>query len=501
MNNLHLIGEWLRQETNEVIRLWLNNRVIHTMFKKYRIDIKKFSTKFSKAIITHNIEVIQGKKEIKDCPVMNTFVDYMVKKDITSEDIFLICTKLRATIFEMLWKNYPNFSNDFISIKKIIHIFDKNLAGVLANFDKKNISYRLNNQKNIDLKNYVSRLQTVLDTQNNTIFKLHANTLFMANKAFLFLNGVTTIDDFKKQFSHPLAFIKEVNHSASLFQTKEYDKWIETIIRENDGHCKVELFDHVTNKTSLMQMSIAKIGDQSDFVFTLETIFDDKLMIEKEQKRLESQKSFLSMMEEYKENEKPLAITNYYLELAIKSDATILRVTNTEMSVGLRKISLFSLDRGDPVYIEMPQKPHFKATVKDIDRDKNRVVLSSFESVTSSPLDSKHVHVKLKDMIDVLVASEKHKIKAQLESASINTFILLSEHLADIGIDAKIRITAKLSKSEKVYTGVVYQITPIADAFKIVVHLDSTPSIEEELAPYVSSRQLEIIKELQKNII
>ena len=659
MNALYLIGEWLENRVDKIVGAWLSDKDIKELFLKYNIDIKKFSTKFAQAILLHNIGVMQETKQPDDCPIMNKFVDLMLEKDIISEDIFTICTRLRTTILKKLWEEYPDFSNDIPSIQKIISIFDRNLSGVLANFDRKNMANRAQKQKEQELKLYLQRLQTVFDVQDNIIMKIHEGKLHLANKSLFLTTGVKDIKSYCNKYSVPLGFIKNVNIFSSIFKSGEYGKWIEKVIQENQGESTVELFNHITNKSSLMQMKVAKVSDLNDYIFTFtniteqqrelkklkdllykdsltglanlkkfeeiiekkldrlpdnnfkilmlhlrgfkitnetygkakgeeilknvadvlkehypkesaridvdrfavmseemtlsraealvkelddtidtnsidinsaivllheqdtkesmfergeillnhiknnkeKTVYDESVLQEKENERLKEQQKFLELMQQYQDSNKHLPVTSYYLEIPIKSDAAILSINNDTISVNLRKISLFSLYRDDHVYIQMPEKPNFKAKVKGIDTKHDKVLLGEFKAVETSPLDRRSIHVKIQEQVDITIKSPKNSIVAELDSLSINSFVIIVDHLYDIEVDTMVHMRVTLVKKELVFRGHVHLIIAVADKFKLIVHLDQTQNIQDELVPFISNRQIEIIKELQKNVL
>lgn len=661
MNALYLIGEWLENRVDKIVDAWLSDIDIKELFLKYNIDIKKFSTKFAQAILLHNIGVMQETKQPDDCPIMNKFVDLMLEKNIISEDIFTVCTRLRTTILNKLWEEYPDFSNDISSIKKIISIFDRNLAGVLANFDRKNMANRAQKQKEQELKLYLQRLQTVFDVQDNIIMKIHEGKLHLANKALFLATGVKDIKSYCDKYTSPLGFIKHVTNFSSLFKSGEYSKWIDKIIQENNGECTVELFNHITNKSSLMQMKVAKIDDLNDYIFTFSNIteqqrelkklkdmvykdpltglanlkkfeemieskldklannkfkilmihlrgykitnesygkekgenilknvadllkehypkgsaridvdrfaimsedmtltraedlvkniddtiaksannidinsaivllheqdtkesmlergeillnhvkhnnekmvFDESVLQEKESERLKAQRKFLELMQQYQDTNKHVPITSYYLEIPIKSDAAILSINDDTMSVSLRKISLYSLYRDDHVYIEMPERPNYKAKVIGINTKDDKVLLGDFKTVETSPLDRRSIHVKLQKQVNIAIKSPKNSIVAELDSLSINSFVIMIDHLYDIEVGTKINMRVNLLKDEMGFSGNVHLIIAVADKFKLIVHLDQTPGIQDELVPFISNRQIEIIKELQKNVL
>ncbi|MBU0633234.1 diguanylate cyclase [bacterium] len=660
MDTVFPIGTWLEKRVSSVIDLWLGSEAVKNIFIQYHINIKAFSVKFATDIVLYNIRVLEGKKKPDDCPIMSKFVDYMLEKNIRSEDIFKICVGLRTTILNILWEQYPDFANDVASIKKIFEVFDRNLAGVLANFDRKNLAKYVEKHKTQGLELYLNRLETVLDMQDNIIFKIYNNKLYLANKALFTMTGVHDIEDFKNKFSYPLEFIKKVHQFEAMFKAKEYDKWIENIIKNNNGMSKVEFFNHSANQQSLMQMKVVRVQDENDYIFTLtnitnqqknikklselvykdpltnlanlrrfEEMIDEKLkkfpnnnfqifMIhlqgfkimnevhgkengehllknvaevlkehfphesarididrfavlsnkmtlstgeeivkeinsilskdkyaskldvssaivllhesdtkesalergetllnhveynntklvyeesaihEQEKERLKNKRLFLQQMGKFHDMKQTVPITNYYLEIGIKSDAVILDVTNDLMMVGLKRISVFSLSNNDCVYIEMPKKPHFKGMVRNVDVINEKVLLGDFEAVETSPLDRKSVQVKLQKHMDIMIKSPKNNITAELDSLSTNAFIIMTSHLYDIEIGTNLTMQVKFIDNEVEFSGIVRNIIPIADMFILIVRLNETHSVENTLMPFIANRQMQIIKELHK---
>jgi GGDEF domain-containing protein len=661
MDNLQKIAQWLEKNKDIIIEEWIEDANIVSIFQKHNISTNKFSTNFAIKILEYSISVIKSENELGNCPVMNKFIDYMVQQEITSQEILHICTPLRSTVLINLFKSFPNFTEDLASIKKLLKIFDANLAGVLKNYDqiKSKIS-SASEQKNLTLKTYLNRLQIILNTQENIIFKLHGGDIFIGNKSLYRTAGVENLQQFKKKYPKPLSFIKSVNYSDSIFQAQDYDEWINLVLTNHQGQCKTKLFNKFTNKTSLMNIKISKIGDENDYVFTIEDltdthnkqnkndtfnnvdtltnlsnlkgfeelletklkdthnkdlkilmielhglslyseqkseeqadkivteiaqtlkekynnevaridynrfvilnnnltledsnklvkeidtiisaapdtqninvnaaivlledsdtlnsvihhgemllhhlkkqdsnqVIDDNTITQAEMKRLQGEKKFLSLMKEYKADKKTLPVTNYYLEIPLKSDAKIINISEKEMTLDVRKIAAVALHKHDNIYISMPSKPNYKATIKKVNIEKNQIILEKFETIDSSALDRKNIHVKLSEPLEVLVKSDKVQILEDLESASVDTFVIIVNHLYNIEKDSKVSIFATfLNEQEEEFIGHVYKIIPIADKFKLIIHLDKTKSIQNSLVPFISQRQIEIIKELQ----
>jgi len=156
---------------------------------------------------------------------MNSFVEYMMQHNITSQEILQICTPLRSIVLINLMKNHPNFSKDLISIKKILQIFDANLSGVLKNYDQiRNKMSSVIEQKNLILKTYLNRLQKILNTQENIIFKLHRGEIFIGNKSLYRTVGVENLEEFKKKYPQSLSFIKSTHSYDSIFKKQNYEE-------------------------------------------------------------------------------------------------------------------------------------------------------------------------------------------------------------------------------------------------------------------------------------
>jgi len=595
MNDLLKIAEWIEQKKLIIIHEWIENTNIIGIFKKHNISTNKFSTNFAIQILEYNISVMKSEKEVGNCPVMNKFVNYMIQHEITSQEILQICTPLRSIVLKNLFKSYSNFTQDLISIKKILTLFDANLSGVLKNYDQ--IKSKINStieQKNLTLKTYLNRLQAILNTQENIIFKLHGDEIFIGNKSLYRTVGVENLEQFKKKYPHPLSFIKSVDYCNPVFQKQNYEEWINWIITNHEGQCIIKLFDKFTNKTSMMLMTISKIGVEKDYVFTIQdltkiynkqnkndhmndvdtltnlsnlngfeklleeklkdidnkdlkilmielhglslyreqnakvqadkfiidmvqilkekyndevaridynrfVILDNSLTLEssnelvkeidtiisaipntkdinvkaaivlledsdtlnnvihhgeilleyiKEQdsaqvvgdntitqeevRRLQYEKQFLLLMKEYQTNKKTLPVTNYYLEIPLKSDATIINVSEKEMTLDIRKIAAVALHENDHIYISMPSKSNYRAAIKKVNIEKNQILLKRFEPIEASVLDRTNIHVKLSVPLEVLLKSDKVQILEGLESVSVDTFVIIVNHLYNI---------------------------------------------------------------------
>jgi len=170
LNEFNKIILLLIEQKDSIIHRWLSKSVVQRYFLDHKISSEQFAKKFAQPILLYNLDVLRGNKISGDCPIMNQFVNYMIKKHIKSQDIFIICTQLRSTILENLSTTHPDLFKNSDIMMKILDFFDENLSGVLANFDAKVLEHNLQNQENIDLKKYAKRVQIILDTQKKYYF-------------------------------------------------------------------------------------------------------------------------------------------------------------------------------------------------------------------------------------------------------------------------------------------------------------------------------------------
>jgi len=534
MSDIYKTGEWLQGDSSSIIEQWLSDSEVVAIFKKHKISLKKFSAHFAVGIIEHAVNVIQERKEMADCPSMNKFVDLMLQKDIRSNEILIICVTLRRTVFENLRDQQAQFLKDPHSITNLLKIFDTNLLGVFKNFDRqqinrnekekqafqkeletlKNLAYKDTLTELDNLRGFEEYLEKKLKTKPDNNLKIlmislnglgEYNTNHSKKESESILLNVTQI--LKEEYEIYAARIAN-NRFAIISDDLTLENSNELLADIDNALVSLPDTQHINTNAAIILLhdkdtstSIIERGElllNSIVENEHESIVDDNVLNEKEQERLREQIIFLSQMQHSLASNSTINIVNYYMEIPIQSSAKILDISKNEMTISVRKISAISLYVGDYVFIDMPQNPNFRAKVKEINLEISSLTLEHFEALEASALDRRNIHVKLKNPLEVLVKSDKIQILEQLTTVSISTFVLQLHYLYDIKVDSKLRISAKLIDHEEEYIGKVVKIIPVENRFKLIVHLEPNPNIEKSLVPFVSQRQLEIIKELQQ---
>jgi len=534
ISNINQTGAWLESKSTLIIDQWLGNEELIRIFKEHKISLIKFSTHFAIGIIKHAVDVMQNKKEMADCPSMNKFVDLMLQKKIQSNEILIICVVLRKTIFENLRETQTHFFKDPRLIITLLKIFDANLLGVFQNFDKiqihRDAKVHQQLQKELNTLKYLAYKDPLTELDNLRGFEKYLENMLKQNPdnnvkiLILSLNG---FDEYKKRhtkekaknvlknvaqvikndFSAYAAHIKSnrfaiVSNELTLKNSQKLITNIDNVLTSitdtqyiNTNAAIILLHDKETPASIIEhgEILLNSITDNQE-----KALIDDTMLNKKEQERLREETIFLSQIRHLLADKQSINVVNYYMEIPIQSSAKIINITQDAITITVRKISAISLHLDDIIYIEMPKEPNLKAKVTSIDSDKNQITLKHFEYIDASPLARRNIHVALKDPLEILVKSEKIQILEELSIVSITTFVIYLHYLYNIEVDSELTMFVKLLNQEEKFVGIVDKIIPTDGKFKLIVHLKHTPSIEKSLVPFVSQRQLEIIKELQE---
>ena len=94
---------FLRETKDEIADKWLENRHVIFLFEQYKISKSAFKKKFAISVIEHFVGVIEKKEKPGDCPIIRKFILYLADKNISAQDIFILCMALREAIIKHLF--------------------------------------------------------------------------------------------------------------------------------------------------------------------------------------------------------------------------------------------------------------------------------------------------------------------------------------------------------------------------------------------------------------
>jgi diguanylate cyclase (GGDEF)-like protein len=234
-------------------------------------------------------------------------------------------------------------------------------------------------------------------------------------------------------------------------------------------------------------------------------IMDDRTIIEEDKMTKTALKQFLAQCKHMQDSDDFLEIVNYFMEVPIESKSKIVKIDNDTIVLKLRKVAIHAINKNSHIYIRTKKRPHFKAYVKDLDREKLLVKLEKFKPILSSPLDRKSIRVKLMPTIEGVLKKGKTQILVEIDIVSVDSFSLTMVNVPNIKVKDTIEIETVFrwdGRMESVIvSGVVSKIKKRGLNVIIEIDLKYSKAIEDVVSPYIAYRQLEIIKQLRETIL
>ena len=138
------VSKELEDKKDEIVRYWTNTDIVVEVLTKHDIDLDLFKNEYAAKILNYYFGVVNGTKEIGDCPVMAAFLQMLKEHDISADELFDICTHARKSMVTVTF-DMGIASRDLF--RDISYVFDLNFKGVLEQYS--NTVYRL--EKEVEL--------------------------------------------------------------------------------------------------------------------------------------------------------------------------------------------------------------------------------------------------------------------------------------------------------------------------------------------------------------
>lgn len=134
----HILQEWLAFDEPRLI------------LAGHNIKVEYFISHFGSGVFDYFMDVISGKKEIGDCPVMAQLLEYLKDRDISAAELFIICSHFRKAILDFSYDSSLNSKDIF---DEISYVFDLNFTGVLKRYTGTIYQKDLELERNVKLLN------------------------------------------------------------------------------------------------------------------------------------------------------------------------------------------------------------------------------------------------------------------------------------------------------------------------------------------------------------
>ena len=124
----------LENHKHLILDTWLSDERVINILQLHKIDIDFFKINYAMGVLDYFHKVFLGEQASGTCPSMNNFIEYLSNENITSEEVFMICSNAKQAVIKLALESK---TKEYEVIEKIQRLFDDNLFGVLKVFSDK----------------------------------------------------------------------------------------------------------------------------------------------------------------------------------------------------------------------------------------------------------------------------------------------------------------------------------------------------------------------------
>ncbi len=165
---LRPFGERFLNGKKEIIDEWVSFFSVEKIFIKHSIEKDFFVKRFADGVFNYFMRVIAEEVKIGECPVMEQFLHFLKDVDITSQELFEICTHFKRSMIDF------SFQHGFVSqdlFNAVTHIFDQNFSSILKYYSDTIYAKEQEIIKNMEL---LSEYKKAID-ESSLVYKVGAN--------------------------------------------------------------------------------------------------------------------------------------------------------------------------------------------------------------------------------------------------------------------------------------------------------------------------------------
>ncbi len=137
-----------------IVKQWIAYPPLHEILLRHGIEAETFKELFAGTVFDYFLDVIRGEQAIGDCPIMATFLNFLKDRDVTSDELFIICSHLRKAMIDF---TYTKEIENRELLEEINSLFDLNFAGVLKMYSDRIYQKELELEESVKLLNEYKR--------------------------------------------------------------------------------------------------------------------------------------------------------------------------------------------------------------------------------------------------------------------------------------------------------------------------------------------------------
>ncbi len=138
----------LVEAKDHILSEWLAFEAARKILDRYSIKADFFLSHFASGVFDYFMSVIEGQKEIGDCPVIGDLLEYLKDRDVSADELFILCSHFRKAMLDFSYDSSLNSKEIF---DEISFVFDLNFSGVLKHYTGTIYQKELEIERNVKL--------------------------------------------------------------------------------------------------------------------------------------------------------------------------------------------------------------------------------------------------------------------------------------------------------------------------------------------------------------
>jgi len=116
-----------------ILHKWVSHGSVESVLKRHGIETEFFIRQYASGVYDYFESVILGLMQIGDCPVMAKLLEYLKDHDVSSDELFMLCSHFRRTMVDA---SYEIGVNSLAIYDEISYVFDLNFSSVLKRYNE-----------------------------------------------------------------------------------------------------------------------------------------------------------------------------------------------------------------------------------------------------------------------------------------------------------------------------------------------------------------------------
>jgi PAS domain S-box-containing protein len=183
--NLHSVLPVFIKGKGEILEQWMHYSAAREILEHHGIDCGQFIRDYAGNVFDYFMAVIRSEMEIGDCPVMSQLLYYLKDRDVSADELFIICSHFRKSMLDF---SYDSHLNNKAIFDEISYVFDLNFSGLLKRYTDTIYQKEREIERNVKL---LSEYKKAID-ESAIVSKTDTNGLITyANSNFCDVSGYT----------------------------------------------------------------------------------------------------------------------------------------------------------------------------------------------------------------------------------------------------------------------------------------------------------------------